>query len=443
MRALATRLNCAVAPLIRTILLRTACQPQLIYRLLGYGGLAAFAILMLQAGSGASAVLLLVFAGGWPLAWWWLAPHLPALHDAHAPGASIAHGIECLTAVTLLWVAGAPDWLVLAVSLLGLSGVTALGGLKVAAASAIALGIFLAVAMPWRESAWDGASMTGGLLTAGCLLMLAWQAHRQARRLNAGRRQALTESSRLRRHNDRLSRYLPKALPPAVRSRPLSPQPPTEVFVTVAFLDLVGFAELVACRSVAEVVDVLNDFMAMVSGLTSCHGGELGKFLGDGVLVYFAESADARQAAPGSARVLAAAGCIRLARALGGALDDLSRSWRGRGLGLSLELRVGVASGYCALGDWGGQNRLDYTLIGTPVNLASRLQALAKPGSVLVSSATASLIAQVPELGGFLGAPQRLQVKGLGVVVVHEVNGSAKVRAIPLPVNTGNPDARE
>ena len=431
-----------MATLLRKTLPRSACQPQLIYRLLGYGGLAAFAFLLFRADGNISALLLLVFAVGWPLAWYWFGPRLRALHDARGPGASIAHCLECLTVVTLLWSTGAADWLVAAVSLLGLTGVTALGGLRMLLPSAVVLGLFLAVAIPWREAGWDAASVAGGLLTTACLLVLAWQAHRQAQRLNAQRRQARDESSRLQHHNARLSRYLPQALSPAVRNLPLNTQPPTEVFVTVAFLDLVGFAELVASRSVAEVVDVLNDFMDMVSGLTGRHGGELGKFMGDGVLIYFAEASDLQQPALG-ARVVAAAGCVRLARALSGALDDLSRRWHERGLGLSLDLRVGVASGYCALGDWGGQSRLDYTLIGTPVNLASRLQAVAQPGAVIVSSATASLIAQVPELGSFLGAPQQVEVKGLGPVVVHEVNGSAKVRAIPLPVSSGTPDARE
>jgi class 3 adenylate cyclase len=226
-----------------------------------------------------------------------------------------------------------------------------------------------------------------------------------------------------------------------VTSEPDNPQRPREIYTTVAFLDLVGFTELVVRHSVAEVVDVLNDFMATASRLTQRHGGELGKFLGDGVLIYFAEGAFEEDDAEGSARVRAAAGCIRLSRALGGALDERSRAWRAHGLGLQLHVRVGVASGYCALGDWGSQARLDYTLIGTPVNLASRLQSLAAPGSIVVSSATAALIGQVAELSAHLDAPRKVALKGLGSVVVHEISASAKVRAIPLPVRSGKPDA--
>jgi class 3 adenylate cyclase len=416
---------------LRTLWRHFTGKPQLIYRLLGYAGLLALAVLLLEIEPSAAGILLLLWAGVWPLAWYRLSARFPALRDAHSRGASLAHSVECLLPVVLLFAAGAPAWLLLAVSLLGLSGVTALGGAIMLLPCAVGLGTFLVLALPGQALAafTDGLTIAGGLLLLSCLLGLAWQAHRQARALNAGRRAALSRSSSLEDQIARLSRYLPSAL----RSEPLKPQAPKEVFLTVAFLDLVGFAELVQRHSVAEVIDVLNDFMAAVSKLTGQHGGELGKFLGDGVLVYFG-------AAQTSARVKAAAACLRLARDLGSELDALSRDWRSRGLGLRLNVRVGVASGYCALGDWGGQARLDYTLIGTPVNLASRLQALAGPGSILVSSATAALLAQAAELGGHLGPPRGVELKGLGPVVVHEISASAKVRAIPLPVRSGKPD---
>ena len=159
------------------------------------------------------------------------------------------------------------------------------------------------------------------------------------------------------------------------------------------------------------------------------------------VLVYFPESSEAPGTAERPPRVRAAVGCARLSRNLEPELFALSGNWRRRGLGLRLASRVGIASGYCALGDWGGSGRLDYTLIGTPVNLASRLQALAAPGAPLLCSATAALIGQDPEAASHLGASRNLEVRGLGPVVVHELSGSAKVRAIPLPVTTGRPDA--
>lgn len=402
-------------------------QPQLVYRLLGYGGLAVLALCLLARQAGPVAGVLLLVALLWPLLWWRCAPRLPALRDANARGAAVTHSIECLLLVMLLWAAPVPDWLPPAVGLLALAGVTALGGLRMLLCCAPWVTLFglLAVGRPSPDWSVDGPSLVAALLVTVCLLGLAWQAHRQAKALSAGRHAALSESSRLASHNARLSRYLPGTLP-ALTAAPERPQPPREVFLTVAFLDLEGFAELVRRHSVAEVVDVMNDYMSTVNGLISHHGGELSKFLGDGMLVYFGGGRR-------SSRVLAAASCLYFTRELEAAMVELSSSWRRRGLGLALTVRVGVASGYCALGDWGGQSRLDYTLIGTPVNLASRLQALARPGRVLISGTAAALLEQVPGLGEQLGTAREVALKGLGPVVVHEVDASAKVRAIPPP----------
>ena len=83
---------------------------------------------------------------------------------------------------------------------------------------------------------------------------------------------------------------------------------------------------------------------------------------------------------------------------------------------------------------WGGELRLDYTLIGTPVNLASRLQAEAACGRILMCAATAALLEGDAELAACLREGVEYRVKGLGVRMVHELTASAKVRANRLPL---------
>ena len=73
---------------------------------------------------------------------------------------------------------------------------------------------------------------------------------------------------------------------------------------------------------------------------------------------------------------------------LSGALGQLTDDWLSRGLPGSARVKTGVASGYCSLGDWGGGGRLEYTVIGHPVNLASRLQGLAGTGELLLCERT-------------------------------------------------------
>jgi class 3 adenylate cyclase len=152
----------------------------------------------------------------------------------------------------------------------------------------------------------------------------------------------------------------------------------------------------------------------------------LSKFLGDGVLVYFPEPQGTKQ----EQRWQAAVSCALLCLDLQPALQALAATWRRRGLSVALETRAGIASGFCAIGDWGGDGgRLDYTLIGTAVNLASRLQAEAPAGGVLLSAASAGLISEDVRLAGLLAPGQVRQIKGVGACMVHELGASAKVRA--------------
>ncbi len=417
--------------------------------MLGYGGLAVLALLRLASESAVMLWLLLAVSVIWPILWCRVVGRWPDLRAPRSIRAQFLHALECLVVIGLIWAAQVEVWFLLSAGVICLAGVTALGGLRLLAPCAMSVGAVLLLI--GEEVSWgtagdgasghsaDGGNLAGGLLVTACLLGLAWQSYSQIRRLRQHRARVLSESTRLQERNDRLARYLPEGLPPLVSETPLGRQPPREQFVTVAFVDLVGFAELVVAHGVAEVVDVLNDFMSLVTRLTQDHGGVLGKFLGDGVLVYFPENAEAE--GPEADRSMAAAACARFAMALSPGLETLARTWRQRGLLVRVSTRVGMASGYCALGDWGDARRLDYTLIGTPVNLASRLQALAESGGIVLSGTSAALVAQDGEVARCLGGPRSCSVKGFGAVMVHELSASAKVRAIPLPVRTGEPDS--
>jgi class 3 adenylate cyclase len=194
----------------------------------------------------------------------------------------------------------------------------------------------------------------------------------------------------------------------------------------VAFVDVVGFVALVGSRPVAELVDVLNDFMAAVNRLAGARGGTVGKWLGDGALVYFLESGS-------MSRSEAAAGCAELCLVLGDTLEALSADWRRRGLTANLTTRSGIASGYCAIGDWGWDQRLDFTLIGNPVNLASRLEAEATESGAVICAATAALLEEDGKLADRIGPVRQLTVRGFGQCMVHELLPSANVRAIREP----------
>jgi class 3 adenylate cyclase len=79
--------------------------------------------------------------------------------------------------------------------------------------------------------------------------------------------------------------------------------------------------------------------------------------------------------------------------------------WKKNGVSNGIKVRMGIATGYCTVGNFGSDQRLDYTVLGSPVNLAARLQSLAEPKGILLDQNTYSLVesyVEAAEKGEFL-----------------------------------------
>ena len=246
------------------------------------------------------------------------------------------------------------------------------------------------------------AAFSSLLVLAYCALLGHW-AHRQALGM-AGQR------AQMRVMNARLQQYLPHTLADRLKA---AEQPRLERrWLVVAFADLAGFTPLVERLAVEELTPVLDSYLKAVADVTQRCGGTLSKVLGDGAMLVFGE-------AGAEERPRLVADALHCCRLLDIELTQLADRWRAQGLPEPVRLKIGVASGYCSLGDWGGGGRLEYTVIGQPVNLASRLEGQANAGEVLVCERT-GLLAEVP-----LSAVMERPVKGLGPVRFQRVESFA------------------
>ncbi len=73
-------------------------------------------------------------------------------------------------------------------------------------------------------------------------------------------------------------------------------------------------------------------------------------------------------------------------------MRELRSEWLGMGLERPFELRIGINTGFCTVGNFGSAERMDYTIIGNEVNLAARLEALAEVGGILMAHETHALV---------------------------------------------------
>jgi class 3 adenylate cyclase len=87
--------------------------------------------------------------------------------------------------------------------------------------------------------------------------------------------------------------------------------------------------------------------------------------------------------------------CLRMAVAMQLRLAELNVIWHGRGVPEPFRVRMGINTGYCNVGNFGSDQRMDYTIIGAAMNLAARLQTIADPGSIVVSEETFTLVRDI------------------------------------------------
>jgi adenylate cyclase len=155
--------------------------------------------------------------------------------------------------------------------------------------------------------------------------------------------------------------------------------------LTVFFSDIKDFTESTAKWQPEEITELLNSYFSEMSRIAAEYGGTVDKFIGDAILIFFGDphSLGARQDA---------LQCVKMAMAMQRAMAGLQARWRELGPSKTFHIRIGINTGFCDVGNFGSDLRMDYTIIGSEVNLAARLEQAADSGGILVSGATRALI---------------------------------------------------
>jgi len=184
--------------------------------------------------------------------------------------------------------------------------------------------------------------------------------------------------------------------------------------LTILFADVRGFSTYCKQVSPAEIQEVLHDYLTAMTQVIRAHGGTLDKYMGDGVMAFFGD-AEPEGGGPQAEeeRVARHAGnAVRAAVAMQQQMGALNARWTGQGRESHL-IRIGINTGMVAVGNLGTEYLLDYTVVGTEVNKAQRLEGTAEPGGLLLANRTYLLARQ---LGVFQEEvpPQAMALKGLG-----------------------------
>jgi class 3 adenylate cyclase/phosphoglycerate-specific signal transduction histidine kinase len=197
------------------------------------------------------------------------------------------------------------------------------------------------------------------------------------------RENQLTDKSRAL---EQLSNQLAKYLSPQVYESIFTGKQEVKIAsrrkeLTVCFSDIAGFTETTDRLESEDLTRLLNHYLTEMSRIALSYGATIDKYVGDAIVIFFGD--------PETRGVKEdALACVEMAIAMRKRMLELQDVWRASGIEKPLQGRIGINTGYCTVGNFGSEDRMDYTIIGGGVNLASRLEGAATPGEILISFET-------------------------------------------------------
>jgi class 3 adenylate cyclase len=283
-----------------------------------------------------------------------------------------AHALELVQS-------GKPDLILLDIMMPGMDGYEVMRRLrKNAATSAIPVIFLTALSSPEEEQhGLDLGAVDYITKPISPPIVLARVNSQLERSANARRLQALS---------DKLGRYLAPQVVQSLFDGSRNAEIHTQrKKLTVFFSDIKDFTASTAKWQPEEIRFLLNSYFSEMSRIAYEHGGTLDKFIGDAMVVFFGDP-DTRGVREDALQ------CVKMAIAMQRRMAELRILWREMGSDKSFNVRMGINTGYCDVGNFGSDLRMDYTIIGPEVNLAQRLEQAADPGGILISRETHGLV---------------------------------------------------
>lgn len=155
--------------------------------------------------------------------------------------------------------------------------------------------------------------------------------------------------------------------------------------LTIFFSDIKDFTEVTENLEPEDLTYLLNEYFSEMSSIALSYGATIDKFIGDAMLMFVGDpqtlgiKQDALQ-------------CVRMAIAMQRRMTVIQRTWRVKGFDRPFRMRIGINTGFCDVGNFGSEQRMDYTIIGAQVNLAARLEQACEPDGILLSYETYALV---------------------------------------------------
>ncbi len=266
---------------------------------------------------------------------------------------------------------------------------------------------------------------------------------KESKRFDVTRKQADTMSMEIEKNSNKLhdlSQQLSKYLSPQIYDMIFSGEKDVSISssrkkLTIFFSDIVNFTATTEKLESEELTALLNDYLTQMSDIALKYGATIDKYIGDAIVIFFGDPSTLGYKED-------ALKCVQMAVEMQDVMKDIRKQYIGDGIVDDFQIRMGINTGYCTVGNFGSNDRMDYTIIGGNVNLAARLESSASHSEILISHETYSLINEHISTA----KKDAIMVKGISTPIqTYQVEGlkdasksvyKKDIRGLSLEINT-------
>jgi class 3 adenylate cyclase len=155
--------------------------------------------------------------------------------------------------------------------------------------------------------------------------------------------------------------------------------------LTIFFSDISRFTTISEQSEPETLTFFLNDYLKEMSSIAMAHGATIDKFIGDAIMIFFGDPETLGEKED-------ALKCTKMAIEMQRKMIELRIKWAKMGFSQPFRIKIGINTGFCNVGNFGFENRMEYTIIGGAVNLASRLEQLSDVDGILISQETHAFV---------------------------------------------------
>ena len=219
-----------------------------------------------------------------------------------------------------------------------------------------------------------------------------------------------------------VSNQLAKYIPPQIHDALFAGKYDTEIKtqrrkLTVFFSDIKNFTSTSENLQPEDLTKYLNEYFSEMTKIAIDHGATIDKYIGDAMMVFFGDPETKGEREDARA-------CVEMALKMQERMGQLREKWLNEGFADPFEVRIGINTGYCNVGNFGSDQRLTYTIIGGEVNVAARLESAAQANGILMSYETYAHVQDMVEVE----QKEAIKMKGINrEIKIYAVEGRKEV----------------